>query len=51
MKNKFGIPDFQIKFDEKGFFKRESIKPITREDYKEHDPVDYPAHYNKGAVQ
>jgi hypothetical protein len=51
MKNKFGIPDFQIKFDEKGFFKRESIKPITREDYKEYDPVDYPAHYNKGAVQ
>ena len=29
----------------------ELITPITREDYREYDPVDYPAHYNKGGVQ
>ena len=37
MKNKFGIPGF----DDKGFFKSK----------EEHDPVDYPAHYNQGGIQ
>ena len=38
MKNKFGIPGF----DDKGYFK-------TKEE--QHDPVNYPAHYNQGGVQ
>ena len=47
MKNKFGIPEFT----KEGYFKTKDVKDITRENYKKYDPVNHPAHYNKGGVQ
>jgi len=38
MKNKYGIPEFT----KEGYFKTKEEK---------YDPVNYPAHYNKGGVQ
>ena len=38
MKNKYGIPEFT----KEGYFKSKEEK---------YDPVNYPAHYNKGGVQ